>query len=32
MHPSKEYMALATTLLDAIGDEKDGEHLTRLLT
>jgi hypothetical protein len=25
MQPSREYMALATTLLDAIGDEKDGE-------
>jgi len=25
-------MALATTLLDAIGDEKDGEHFTGLLT
>ena len=30
MQPSREYMALATTLLDALGDEKDGEHFQRI--
>ena len=30
MQPSREYMALATTLLDALGDEKNGEHFKRI--